>query len=32
MHHWPTAMIRPKSQKFKLGHDGMVFYRLEISY
>jgi hypothetical protein len=21
---WPTAMIRPKSQNFKLGHDGIL--------
>jgi hypothetical protein len=23
MLHWPTAVIRPKSQKFKIGHDGI---------
>jgi hypothetical protein len=22
--HWPTAMIRPKSQNFKIGHDGIL--------
>jgi hypothetical protein len=21
---WPTAMIRPKSQNFKIGHDGIL--------
>jgi hypothetical protein len=22
--HWPMAMIRPKSQKFKIGHDDIL--------
>jgi hypothetical protein len=24
MLHWPTAIIRPKSLKFKIGHDGIL--------
>jgi hypothetical protein len=24
MLHWPAAIVRPKSQKFKIGHDGIL--------